>query len=110
MPVLASNIIEVEVDIDRLSLLGVVGRRRQPRRTSRSQDGWTSLVGATGLILMLYSPSKSRDRSHFETVSQLSPKVCMRGRANLRNAILQFRHIQRALPGALLTWGQAAVL
>ena len=64
---LASNIIEVGVDIDRLSLMGVVG---QPKTTA-SYIQVTGRVGRrwmdrAGLILMIYNPSKSRDRSHFE--------------------------------------------
>ena len=64
---LASNIIEVGVDIDRLSLMGVVG---QPKTTA-TYIQVTGRVGRRwwerpGLILMIYNPSKSRDRSHFE--------------------------------------------
>ena len=64
---LASNILEVGVDIDRLSLLAVVG---QPKTTSQYIQV-TGRVGRSwwerpGLILSLYSPSRSRDRSHFE--------------------------------------------
>jgi hypothetical protein len=63
---LASNIIEVGVDIDRLSLMTIVG---QPKTTSqyiqvsgrigRSQE-------APGLVAVMYSQSKPRDRSHYE--------------------------------------------
>ncbi len=64
---LASNILEVGVDIDRLSLMGVVG---QPKTTSQYIQV-TGRVGRNwrerpGLILSLYSPSRPRDRSHFE--------------------------------------------
>ena len=64
---LASNIIEVGVDIDRLSLMGVVG---QPKTTA-SYIQVTGRIGRKwqekpGLVLMIYNPGKSRDRSHFE--------------------------------------------
>ena len=64
---LASSIIEVGVDIDRLSLMGVVG---QPKTTAQYIQV-TGRVGRRwmdrpGLVLMIYSPSKSRDRSHYE--------------------------------------------
>lgn len=64
---LTSNIIEVGVDIDRLSLMAVVG---QPRSTA-SYIQITGRVGRKwferpGLILMLYNHNKRRDISHYE--------------------------------------------
>ncbi len=64
---LASNIIEVGIDISRLSLLTVLG---QPKSTSQYIQV-TGRVGRRwaekpGLVVMIYSASRPRDRSHFE--------------------------------------------
>jgi hypothetical protein len=64
---LASNIVEVGIDIDRLSLMAVVG---QPKTTSQyiqvtgriGRKWWES----PGLVATIYSASKPRDRSHYE--------------------------------------------
>jgi len=63
---LASNIIEVGVDIPRLSLMAVVG---QPKTTSQYIQV-SSRIGRDrdkpGLVAVLYGQSKPRDRSHYE--------------------------------------------
>ena len=73
---LASSIIEVGIDIDRLSLMAVVG---QPKTTSQYIQV-TGRVGRKwqerpGLVLVLYSASKPRDRSHFEKFRSYHEKL-----------------------------------
>jgi len=63
---LASSIIEVGVDIPRLSLMAIVG---QPKTTSQYIQV-SSRVGRDGdkpgLVAVLYGQGKPRDRSHYE--------------------------------------------
>lgn len=103
---LASNIIEVGVDIDRLSLMGVIG---QPKTTA-TYIQITGRVGRrwwdrAGLILMIYNPSKSRDRSHFEQFHSYHRRLYERVEPTSATPFA-LSAVQRALPGALISWAR----
>jgi hypothetical protein len=103
---LASSIIEVGVDIDRLSLMGIVG---QPKTTSQYIQV-TGRVGRRwwerpGLILTLYNPNKSRDRSHFEQFHSYHRRLYERVEPTSATPFAP-PAIQRALPGALIAWAR----
>ncbi len=73
---LASSMLEVGVDIDRLALLAVVG---QPKTTAQYIQV-TGRVGrrwweSPGLVVTLYAAARPRDRSHFEKFRSYHEKL-----------------------------------
>lgn len=103
---LASSIIEVGVDIDRLSLMGVVGQPKTTAQyiqvTGRFGRRWWE---RPGLILTVYNPSKSRDRSHFEQFHSYHRRLYERVEPTSATPFA-LSAIQRALPGALIAWAR----
>lgn len=103
---LASNIIEVGVDIERLSIMGVVG---QPKSTA-TYIQVTGRVGRKwwerpGLVLMIYNPSKCRDRSHYEQFTSYHKRLYERVEPTTATPFT-LAALRRALSGVLITWAR----
>lgn len=108
---LASNIIEVGIDIDRLALMTVVG---QPKTTAQYIQV-SGRVGrrpdiSPGLVITIYGAAKPRDRSHYERFrtyherlyAQVEPtSVTPFATPVLRRALhaVSVAHIRQAGPG-----------
>ncbi|APO81850.1 helicase-related protein [Pseudomonas putida] len=103
---LASNIIEVGVDIDRLALMAVVG---QPKSTAQYIQV-TGRVGRRwwdrpGLILSMFNPGKTRDRSHFEQFHSYHRRLYERVEPTSATPF-SVEAVERALAGVLLLWAR----
>lgn len=101
---LASNIIEVGIDIDRLSLMTVVG---QPKNTAQYIQV-TGRVGRAwyerpGLVITLYKSSISRDKSHFEHFKEYHQKLYTHVEAT---SVTPFSEpsLERGLYGVVIGW------
>jgi len=103
---LASNIIEVGVDIDRLALMAVVGEPKSTAQyiqvTGRVGRRWDS---RPGLILSMFNPSKSRDRSHFEQFHSYHRRLYERVEPTSATPF-SVEAVARALTGVLLVWAR----
>lgn len=103
---LASNIIEVGVDIDRLSLMAVVG---QPKTTAQYIQV-SGRVGRRwkerpGLVLTLYNPMRSRDRSHYEQFHSYHNRLYEKVEPTTTTPFSRTA-IERAAAGAAILWAR----
>ena len=98
---LASNIIEVGVDVPRLGLMAVSG---QPKNTAQYIQA-TGRVGreAPGLVAMAYDHRKARDLSHFEHFRDYHSRLYAQVEPS---SVTPFtvQVLERALHGAFLVW------
>jgi hypothetical protein len=112
----ATNMIQVGLDVPRLSLMSIVG---QPKGTSEYIQASSRVgrqAGKPGLVVANYNPFKPRDRSHFEnfrsfhenayrhveptSVTPFSIPVCERAIHALAVSVARFRYPEmRESPG-----------
>ena len=98
---LASNIIEVGVDVPRLAMMAVSG---QPKNTAQYIQA-TGRVGREmpGMVAMAYDHRKARDLSHFEHFKDYHSRLYAQVEPS---SVTPFtvQLLERALHGAFLTW------
>lgn len=100
--VLASNIIEVGVDVDRLALMTIIG---QPKTTAQYIQV-SGRVGrkpdmSPGLVITIYNRGDSNDKSHYEHFNEFHQKLY----ANVEEtSVTPFSHfsIERGFPAVLI--------
>ena len=100
---LASSIMEVGVDVQRLGLLAIMG---QPKMTSQ----YIQVAGRVGrarekgpgLVVMLYNPSRARDRSIYEQFRSFHERLYARVEP-LSVTPFAIQTLEKGLEGALLS-------
>lgn len=101
---LASNIIEVGVDIDRLSLMTING---QPKSSSQYIQVSGRVGRKTnerpGLVVTIYNPQNSSDKSHFEHFNEYHQKLYSQVEVSSVTPFSQFS-INRGLPAVLIAF------
>ena len=104
--VASTNMISVGVDVPRLGLMLVSG---QPKTTSEYIQA-TSRVGrgkVAGLVVTMFSPSRPRDRSHYESFVPYHSALYRAGRADIGHP-LRYPARNRALHAGLVVMARHA--
>lgn len=104
--VLATNMISVGVDVERLGLMAVMG---QPQSTSEYIQA-TSRVGRKhpGLVFTLYNASRSRDLSHYEGFTSYHRALYQQVEATGATPFAE-RALDRALHGVLVAMARHGI-